>query len=79
MSAEKALSGFKTETRELLGGMKENNTLRLERTLICLENAVTVNDFYKKQSGKNALVARPGRLQSADRPRSHDCRGGSGR
>ena len=47
MSAQKALQGSKTETRELLGGTEENSVD--EGSLICPPG----NDFYQKETEKN--------------------------
>ena len=44
-----ALQESKTEMKELLGGMKENNILPGEGSLICYRQ---INDiFYKRQEG----------------------------
>ena len=49
VSAEKALQGSKTETRELLGGTEENSVSPMR-------------DFYKMETEKIELVTRPGNL-----------------
>ena len=57
VSAQEALQGSKTETRALLGGMKENNIFPNEGSLICPLGKTKI--FYKKQTEKNKLVTRP--------------------
>ena len=49
MSAQKALQGSKTDTREFLVGMKEKNCYPDEGSLIS----------YEEETEKNELVARP--------------------
>ena len=58
VSAQKALQGSETETRELLGGTEENSLSPGDGSLIF--PPVQINDFfYKKDTEKNELVARP--------------------
>ena len=59
MSAQKALRGSETETRELLGGTEENNVcFPDEGSLICPPGRSM--SFHKKETEKIELVARPG-------------------
>ena len=55
--AQKAL--LKIQTRELLGGIKENSILPDEGSLICLLGKLMIFTKRSKQN-KIALVARPG-------------------
>ena len=48
VSAQKALQGSETETRELLGGTEENSVSPM-RDLPSRQ----INDFYKKETDKN--------------------------
>ena len=56
MSAQKALQGFKNDTRELVGGRKENNVLPDDGSLICPHIKMIL---CRDQMGKNEKVARP--------------------
>ena len=49
VSAQKALRGSETETRELLGGTVENSVSPPGKSM----------SFHKKETEKNELVARP--------------------
>ena len=58
MSAQKALQGSDTETRELLGGTTENSVSPDKGSLICPPDKSMI--FYKKETDKKIeLVARP--------------------
>ena len=61
MSVQKALQDSKTNTRELLKGIKEINVLPDdEGSLICLVTGPVVGIFFtKRQTEKNELVTRP--------------------
>ena len=70
MSAQKALEGSETETRELLGGSEENSILPDEGSLICPPGKLIINKKHKKSEKidnveKIDLVARP---EPVDRP-----------
>ena len=54
---QKALQGPETETRELLGGTKENSVSPDEGSLIC-HPGKSMN-FHKKETEKIELVASP--------------------
>ena len=56
MSAQKALQGSESETRELLGGTEENSVTR--QGVIDLPPR-QINDFVQNGNRKNELVARP--------------------
>ena len=58
VSAQKALRGSETETRELLGGTEENSVSPDEGSLICRQ----INDFFiKRKQKKIEIVAKPAR------------------
>ena len=57
VSAQKALQGSETETRELLGGTDENSVSPMRGSLICPPGKSMI--FHKKETEKNC-VARPG-------------------
>ena len=50
MSAQKALQGFETETRELLGGTTENSVSPDKGSLICPPGKSMI--VYKKEKEK---------------------------
>ena len=56
-SAQKALQGSETETRELLGGTKENSILLKEGSLICPPGKTMI--FLQRRNSKMDLVAIP--------------------
>ena len=57
MSAQKALQGSETETRELLGGTEENGVFPDKGSFICPPGKSMT--FHKKETEKIELVARP--------------------
>ena len=62
MSAQKALQGSETETRELLEGMEENS-VSPTRGVIDLPSRQIYDFFTKEKQKKIELVARPGPAQ----------------
>ena len=58
MSAQKALRGFKNDTRELVGGRKEKNVLSDDGSLNLPSMQIKII-FYREQTEKNEKVARP--------------------
>ena len=60
VSAQKALLGFETETRELLGGTEENSVS--PQGVIDLPSR-QINDFSQKGNIKIESVARPAKHQ----------------
>ena len=54
----KVLQGFKTETRELLGGAKENDIIAIEGVINL--HSRHINDFFGRANRKKiAIVTRP--------------------
>ena len=54
VAVQKALQMFGTETRELLGGTRENSVLLDEGSLMCAPGKSIIS-LYKKQTEKNSL------------------------
>ena len=61
VSAQKALQGSRTETRELLGGMEENCVSLTKESLIYRPGKSMIFNKKRKQK-KIELVARPGQV-----------------